>query len=148
MNVVTMEGSRWAQRFIALAEHIANWSKDTTKVGCVITDRKRVISLGFNGYPTGVEDKILSREQKLMRTVHAEANALAFANTNVRGFQMYVTHPPCSHCAGHIIQRGIGTVVWKKPDPLFLDRWAASYAESLEMFTEAGVVFWQIGDKE
>lgn len=143
-----MEGSRWAQRFIALAEHIANWSKDTTKVGCVITDRKRVISLGFNGYPAGVEDKILSREQKLMRTVHAEANALAFANTNVRGFQMYVTHPPCSHCAGHIIQRGIGTVVWKTPDPLFLDRWADSYAESLEMFTEAGVVFWQIGDKE
>lgn len=148
MNVVTQQGSEWAQRFIALAEHVAQWSKDdSSKVGAVITDRKRIISLGFNGYPAGVDDKILSRDQKIRRTVHAEANALAFANTNVTAFQMYITHPPCSHCAGHIIQRGISTVVWKVPDPHFLERWADSYYESLEMFREVRVDFWQLGEK-
>ena len=43
----------WNQRFIELAEHVATWSKDpSTKVGAVIVDfDKRIISIGFNGYP-------------------------------------------------------------------------------------------------
>ena len=50
---------KWDMRFLALAEHISEWSKDpSTQVGAVITHSrsKRVISLGFNGFPAGVED--------------------------------------------------------------------------------------------
>ena len=60
---------KWDHRFLALAEHISHWSKDpSTKVGAVITHRsKRVVSMGFNGLPAGVEDteeRLTNREIK------------------------------------------------------------------------------------
>lgn len=122
---------------------MATWSKDdSTGVGAVITSPDhRIISVGFNGYPKGVKDLIISREQKLARTIHAEANALHFAGRDVSGCSIYVTHPPCSHCAAHIIQRGITRVISPLPDQKFMDRWAASLAESTRMFDEAKVWF-------
>ncbi len=48
----------WNKRFLDLAEHVASWSKDpSTKVGAVVVDeKKRVVSLGYNGFPRGVLD--------------------------------------------------------------------------------------------
>jgi len=132
--------SKWDERFMGMAHHIAGWSKDdSSKVGAVIASGKRVVSLGFNGFPSGVNDEIISRDQKLLRTVHAEANALAFARGSVAGCSIYVTHPPCAHCTGHIIQHGIGRVLWVAPDPRFIERWGDSYLESMRMLREAGV---------
>ena len=133
--------SKWDHRFLQLAHLVAGWSKDdSTGVGAVIVSPdKRIVSVGFNGYPKGVDDTILSRDQKLARTIHAEANALHFAGRDVTGCSIYVTHPPCSHCAAHIIQRGIGFVVAPVPDQHFMDRWAASLEESVKMFSESGV---------
>lgn len=133
---------KWDHRFLDLAEHIALWSKDdSTKVAAVVVDpAHRIISHGFNGFPRGVDDTILSRDQKLMRTIHGEANALHFAARDVSGCSIYITHPPCSHCAAHIIQRGITRVVFNRPDEHFLSRWLASYQESLEMFSEARTI--------
>ena len=50
--------SKWSDRFLALAEHIAEWSQDpSTKVGAVIVDsQKRVVSMGYNGFPRGIKD--------------------------------------------------------------------------------------------
>src|SRR5438552_2049603 len=52
---VLYQGSDWDYRFLMLAKHISLWSKDnSTKVGCVIADRKRrIISVGYNGLPMG-----------------------------------------------------------------------------------------------
>ena len=49
---------KWDRRFIELASHIAQWSKDpSTKVGCVIVGEDREIrSTGFNGFPRGIDD--------------------------------------------------------------------------------------------
>jgi len=60
---------KWDVRFVKLAMHIANWSKDpSTKVGCVVVGEDREIrSTGFNGFPRGIEDdeeRLLDREQK------------------------------------------------------------------------------------
>lgn len=74
-----------------------------------------------------------------MRTIHAEANALHFANKDVTGCTIYVTHPPCAHCAAHIIQRGVVRVVYPTPSDEFLDRWRADFEEATQMFSEAGV---------
>ena len=76
---------KWDMRFLALAEHVSEWSKDpSTQVGAVITHSrsKRVISLGFNGFPAGVEDteeRLEDRTTKYEMVVHAEQNALMFA---------------------------------------------------------------------
>ena len=124
-----------------LAKLVASWSKDdSTKVGAVIVDdSNRVISLGYNGPPQGVKDEYADRTQKLRRTLHAETNALAFAQRNVRGCTIYITHPPCAQCAAQIIQHGIRKVVFDLPTYNFLTRWGDDYKESLAMFSEVGV---------
>ena len=49
---------KWDRRFLALARHISEWSKDpSTQVGCVVVGPDREIrSTGFNGLPRGIED--------------------------------------------------------------------------------------------
>lgn len=138
--------SKWDRRFYNLAVHISSWSKDdSTRVGAVIVDnKKRIISVGFNGFPAGVDDTITSRDQKLRRTVHAEVNALSFANRSVEGCTVYVTHAPCSNCAAVLIQHGIGAVAFPEPEPAFLERWGESYEEAMMMFREAGVYVMEI----
>jgi dCMP deaminase len=125
-----------------LARHIAGWSRDpSTKVGAVIVgDRKQVLSLGFNGLPMGVEDspdRLEDRETKYKLIVHAEMNALAFADRSVAGSTLY-TWPfmPCSRCAGIVIQRGVGRIVAPYEDN---PRWNEDFKASQMMFTEAGV---------
>lgn len=132
---------KWDVRFLQMAELVAGWSKDpSTKVGAVIVDEhNRVVSLGFNGFPRGIKDtpEILNdREQKYARILHAEQNAILFAN-DTRGTTLY-THPlpPCNRCALEIIQSGVKRVVSLRDQP---DRWRDSIKISLELFKEAGI---------
>ena len=131
--------ARWDRRMMCLANHVATWSKDpSTQVGAVITDlNHRVLSLGFNGFPAGVADTDLDdRDHKIARVVHAELNAILFARGPVVGAALYVwPMPPCSRCAGPIIQAGIARVVAPPPG----DRWADSCRIGDEMFAQAGV---------
>ena len=50
--------NKWDLRFLELARHISDWSKDpSTKVGCVVVGPDREIrSTGFNGFPRGIKD--------------------------------------------------------------------------------------------
>jgi dCMP deaminase len=132
----------WNDRFLNLAEHIANWSKDpSTKVGAVIVDdSRRIVSTGYNGFPRGVEDsdlRLQQREIKYEMIVHGEINAIVFANQNLQGCTLY-TWPfmPCSRCAGIVIQSGIKTVVTLLNDN---PRWQDSFRLTEKMFAEAGV---------
>ena len=132
----------WNRRFLALAEHIATWSKDpSTKVGAVIVDaNRRIISTGYNGFPRGVEDwpsRLDNRDVKYEMIVHGEINAIVFANQSLQGAVLY-TWPfmPCSRCAGIVIQSGIRTVVAPYNDN---PRWQASFELTEQMFLEAGV---------
>ena len=132
---------KWDFRFLDLAFLISQWSKDpSTKVGAVIVDsRRRIVGTGFNGFPRNTTDDEINRDRKLLRTIHAEANALHFAVRDVEGCTIYVTHPPCAHCSGHLIQRGICRVVFNMPSNDFFERWRDNYNEAMLMFSEAGV---------
>ena len=74
---------KWDCRFLNLAKHISEWSKDpSTQVGAVAIKDRRILATVYNGFPRGVADRqerLLNREQKLLRTVHAEANIVAQA---------------------------------------------------------------------
>lgn len=137
-----MFGYKWDDRFIEMAKLVGSWSKDPgTKVGAVIVRPDRTIaSVGYNGFPRGVDDKYRSREDKLLRTVHAEANAILTAKESLSGYHLYV-YPlcPCSNCAALIIQSGIKYVVAEMP--VIKSDWAASFDAAGEMFKEAGVEF-------
>lgn len=134
---------KWDPRFLEMAELVSQWSKDpSTKVGAVIVDpsSQRVISLGFNGFPRGVKDteeRLILRETKYDLIIHAEMNALQFAERSVMGCTLYVyPFPPCIRCAVMLIQAGIKRIVAPSSWP---ERWNASMQHAFEIFDEAGV---------
>lgn len=136
--------SKWDDRFLQLAQHVASWSKDpSSQVGAVIVDdQRRVIAHGYNGFPRGVDDDPLryaNRDQKYPRVVHAEMNAILNACVPVRGTTLYCTMFPCDRCAGPIIQAGITRVVGliTKRDP----DWKIGHDLAKEMFREAKVKY-------
>jgi dCMP deaminase len=136
-----MSLDKWDGRLLELARHVAEWSKDpSTQVGCVIAKGKnKVVSMGYNGPPAGVNDEFRDRAHRLLRSLHAEDNAILSAKEALDGCTAYVTHAPCSNCAARLIQSGIVRVVFPHPDAEFIQRWYDSYTESLAMFNEAGV---------
>lgn len=134
---------KWHSRFMELARLVASWSRDpSSQVGACIVDRKRIVSLGFNGFPAGTSDDATlysNRETKIRRVQHAEANALSFAKRDLSGCTLYATHFPCCQCAGRIIQEGIKQIVCPDPSAEFRSRWEGDIAEAGIMFAEAGV---------
>ena len=73
----------WDIRFMRMAHEVASWSKDpSTKVGCVLVKDRKIISMGYNGFPRLIEDdlnRLIDREVKYEMTVHAEQNAVITA---------------------------------------------------------------------
>lgn len=132
----------WDDRFLELATVISSWSKDpSTQVGAVIVDDdNRVISIGYNGFPKGIKDdhRLSNRDLKYEMVVHAEANALLFANAPVKGCTIY-TWPfqPCSRCASLIIQAGIRRVVSVENKD---QKWCGNFQLAHDMLIEARVV--------
>lgn len=134
----------WDKWFLGLAEYVSTASKDpSTQVGAVITDpKKRIVSMGYNGMPRGVTDtseRLQNRELKYKIIIHAERNALLFADRSLDACTIY-THPfaPCTVCAGLIIQSGIKRVVSLSNDN---PRWIEDIKISAQLFSEAGVEF-------
>jgi dCMP deaminase len=132
---------KWDLRFLELADHIALWSKDPrTKVGAVIVDaKKRVVSIGYNGFPRGVDDtpaRYEDRPTKHLFVAHAERNALDNAPLMVDGCTIYVPLLPCNECAKSIIQKGITRVVTYK---VKRDGTGFNWDITLKMFKEAGI---------
>ena len=132
---------KWNMRFLEMAKMVGSWSKDpSTKVGAVIVDdNRRVVSLGYNGFPKGVADnnRLEDRNEKYKMIVHAERNALLFATTSVHDCTIF-TYPfiPCPVCAGMIIQSGIRRIVSLQTDN---PRWQEDFEISRKMLEEAEV---------
>src|SRR6056297_1129882 len=92
--------NKWDERFLDMAELVATWSKDpSTKIGavCVEPQSKRILSMGYNGFPRGIADldwRYEDKEVKYSLVVHAEANAIYNATSNgvsLEGSTIYVT---------------------------------------------------------
>jgi dCMP deaminase len=137
----TQRLQEWA---VEMAMHVAKLSKDpSTQVGAIIFDpKRRVVSAGYNGFARGVDDtpgRLENRDIKYKLILHAEKNAILFATAPLDGCTIVVTHPCCAQCAAQVIQSGIKHVIWPKPTPEFMDRWANDYALSVVQFQEAGV---------
>jgi dCMP deaminase len=136
---------KWDLRFLELAKHISQWSKDpSTQVGAVAVRDRRILATGYNGFPRGVADlpgRLENRSEKYLRTVHAEANSIAQAARNaicLDGADIYVwPFVPCSSCCTLLIQAGFSRVV--VPDLPIPDRWEESFQMSQEMFQEAQI---------
>lgn len=129
---------------MALAVLTSCRSKDpNTQVGaCIAEPDKRVVSLGYNGFPDGCSDDEFpwAREGTPLKTkypfvVHAECNAIYNARWIPEGSTLYSTTHPCNICAQAIIQTCIKKVVYLSNPYAQTDSVIAAYM----MFSQAGV---------
>lgn len=114
----------WDEFFMRVAFAASLRSKDPkTQVGACIADRNhRILSVGYNGTPTGLDDDSFPwadsddpLSDKHSYVIHAEANALLNYRgslKDVQGATAYVTLFPCKECAKMLVQAGVGEVVY------------------------------------
>ena len=112
----------WDQYFMGMAHLSAMRSKDpNTRVGaCIVNPQKRVVGLGYNGFPYGCEDEEFpwDRDGEFLETkypyvVHAELNAILNSIQDLHGCTLYVSLFPCNECVKAIIQSGIKEIVYE-----------------------------------
>ena len=122
MDQRTEDVLSWDEYFMGLAHLSALRSKDpSTQVGAAIVDENhRVVSVGYNGFPSGVSDADFPwqrvggvLESKYAFVVHAELNAILNSQRSVRGCTIYVSLFPCNECAKATIQSGIKKIVYE-----------------------------------
>lgn len=139
----------WDQYFMGMAHLSAMRSKDpNTRVGaCIVNPQKRVVGLGYNGFPYGCEDDEFpwARDGQFLETkypyvVHAELNAILNSIQDLHGCTLYVSLFPCNECAKAIIQAGITCVVYES------DKYDGTEGNivSKRMFHDAGVKLIQL----
>ena len=118
---------KFIQAYIDVAERFAQLSSATRlQVGAIVVKDDRIISIGYNGMPTGwdncCEDVIREDEvgfqvtKSKIEVLHAESNAvakLAKSSESGLGATIFVTHSPCIDCAKLIYQSGISNVYYK-----------------------------------
>jgi dCMP deaminase len=138
---------KWHQRFTLLARQVASWSKDpSTQVGCVLANKKKVLSVGYNGFPKNISDdlnRLIDREKKYEITVHAEVNAVTTAalhGVSTEGASAYITFSPCSRCASVLINAGI-TAVYVDGAAEVPTRWLQNFILASKILVEAGVEY-------
>lgn len=141
-----MSLDKWDFRFLRIAEEVSSWSKDVgTRVGAVLVLDRRIISTGYNGFPSGISDDIerySNRELKLAFTVHAEVNSLLNAAKNgaqTKGSTLYVTFSPCVNCATSVIQAGVERVVCPTVESA-PSRWQDNFRLGQTVLKEAGIL--------
>lgn len=129
--------------FMNLASDLASRSHCVkAQVGAVLTKDTRIISIGYNGPPSGTHncdedwpETGCPRDSKnsCSLALHAEENAILYAvknGMNLSGSTLYVTLSPCISCARIIYSSGIKKVLFK-----------ASYAEYKGLPSDEGVDF-------
>jgi len=129
--------------YMELAVNLARRSHCIKRqVGAVLTKETRIISIGYNGPPSGTHNCDVEwpetgcpRDSKggCSLAIHAEQNAILYAvknKTSVEGATLYLTLSPCLACARIIFSMGIIKVIYLN-----------SYAEYKGIGSDEGVDF-------
>lgn len=114
------------------------WSENSycvrRQVGALLVKDQMIISDGYNGTPSGFENKCEDEHDvSFPYVLHAEANAItkvARSHNSADGATLYVTTSPCMECAKLIIQCGIKRVVYGE---------AYRIMDGVELLKKAGI---------
>lgn len=109
---------KFIDAFMDVAERFAQLSSaQRLQVGAIVVKDDRIISIGYNGMPSGWDNCCEDEQNKTKPEVlHAEMNALmklAKSSESGDNATMFITHSPCIECAKLIYQSGIATVYYK-----------------------------------
>lgn len=121
------------------------WSENSycerRQVGAILVKDNMIISDGYNGTPSGFENKCEDDNNVSKPYVlHAEANAItkiARSHNSSEGATLYVTTSPCMECSKLIIQAGIKRVVYEEEYRI---------CDGLEILRRAGIEVLKIED--
>ena len=122
-----MMKQKWIDAFMDTADRFAQLSSaKRLQVGAVVVKDNRIISIGYNGMPSGwtndCEEIVEVHEDGGVVTktkdevIHAEANAilkLARDGESGYGSSLFCTHAPCIHCAKLVHGAGINKVYYR-----------------------------------
>ena len=135
----------WDEYFMGVAMLSGMRSKDpNTQVGaCIVSDKHKILSMGYNGFPTGCSDDDFpwvreGDDNKYFYSTHSELNAiLNYRGGSLEGSTIYVTLFPCNECAKAIIQSGIKELIYLS------DKYHDTHASiaSRRMFNMTGVKY-------
>ena len=137
---------KFVKYFAKIAEETAKLSSAIKlQVGCVIVKDNRILSVGYNGTPSGWDNdceeviKWPNGDIKFLTTkpevLHAEANALmklCQSTESSKGATLFVTHTPCIECAKLIYQAGISQVY-------YINQYDATKGCGQEFLEKAGI---------
>lgn len=109
---------KWIEAFMDTAERFAQLSSaKRLQVGAVVVQDNRIISIGYNGMPSGWTNECENDDGKTKdEVIHAEANSiLKLARDGERGSgaSLFCTHAPCIQCAKLIYGAGINSVYYR-----------------------------------
>ena len=117
---------KFINAYMDVAERFAQLSSARRlHVGAIVVKDDRIISIGYNGMPSGwdndCEDKVWTQDgdytlKSKPEVLHAETNAIAkLAKSTESGNNatMFITHAPCLDCAKLIFQSGISSVFYR-----------------------------------
>jgi dCMP deaminase len=138
----------WNDYFMKIANDVATRSTCERKhVGAVIVSQDRaIIATGYNGSIRGMPhcDDVghLMEEGHCVRTVHAEANAIAQAarlGASVNNARIYVTASPCWPCFKLLANAGIAHIYFGE---FYRD------ARIFDAAQKIGILLWDLGEKK
>lgn len=147
--------SKYVSTFMSVAEQFAELSSATrAKVGAIIVKDNRVISIGYNGMPSGWDNEceyydpntienwmnpsdyeVYCKKITKDEVLHAETNAIAKVAKSPEssdGAVLFCTHFPCMDCAKLIHQSGISKVY-------YLNEYDAAKGSGKEFLEKSGV---------
>ena len=106
--------SKFINAYMDVAKRFAQLSHaKRLNVGAIVVKDDRIISIGYNGMPSGWENECEIENTTKPQVLHAESNAiakLARSNDSGLGADLFITHSPCIECAKLIYQSGIKRV--------------------------------------
>lgn len=117
-NIVNQNNERinWDEYFMSIAL-LASCRSPCCRlhVGSVIINDNRIISMGYNGFFSGVQHISYVRDGHEQATIHSEINAItdcAKRGVSTNGSTIYVTHYPCINCFKSIASCGIKKIIY------------------------------------
>jgi dCMP deaminase len=133
--------SKFIEMYMNIAETISKQSSaKRLQVGAIVVKDDRIISIGYNGMPSGwtndCEERVYADEWSIdnnqweyqeedgscynlktkSEVIHAEANAiakLARCTESGDGSTMFLTHAPCLDCAKQVYTAGVKKVYYR-----------------------------------
>ena len=115
-NITLKSRIGWNEYFMSIALLASSRSPcKKIHVGSVIVKENRIISMGYNGFISGISHKSYIVDGHEQATIHSEINAIsdcAKRGVSIDNSKIYITHFPCINCFKSIVSSGIKEIIY------------------------------------